>query len=267
MKFRKDYCACVYVCKTMMSKLLTERVLADTLSRAYLSNEQADSNIENRDEFCTMLEEISLVADLPISNERIAEIRRSTAADSALQKIRECVENGWFTSRLHLPFGVVPYYSVQSEISYQDGLIFKARRIVVPQVLQEDIIKLLHSSHLGIEGCLRRAEILYWPKMSSQMRDLVSRCSMCNTYQPKQSKEPLISHETPTLPWSKVGVDLFVFENRTYLITVDYYSNFFEVDYLTSTTSTAVIKKLKQQFSCHGIPEMLFTDNGSQFVC
>ena len=73
----------------------------------------------------------------------------------------------------------------------------------------------------------------------------MSRCSICNTYQPKQSKEPLISHETPTLPWSKAGVDLFVFENRTYLITVDYYSNFFEVDYLTSTTAIAVIKKLK----------------------
>ena len=88
-----------------------------------------------------------------------------------------------------------------------------------------------------------------------------------NTYQPKQSKEPLISHETPALPWSKVGVDLFVFENRTYLITVDYYSNFFEVDYLTSTTVTAVIKKLKEQFSHHGIPETVFTDNGPQFVC
>ena len=67
-------------------------VIADTLSRAYLSNEQADSNIENRNEFCAFPEEISLVADLPISNERIPEIRRATAADSVLQKVRECVE-------------------------------------------------------------------------------------------------------------------------------------------------------------------------------
>ena len=59
---------------------------------------------------------------------------------------------------------------------------------------------------------------------------------------------------------------MFVFENRTYLITVDY-SNFFKVDYLTSTTATAVIKKLKEQFSHHGIPETVFTDNGPQFVC
>ena len=115
-----------------------------------------------------MLEEISLVADLPISNERIGEIRRATVADPVLQKVREYVENGWSTSRLHLPSGVVPYHSIQNEISYQDGLLFKSGRIVVPEVLQEDMLKRLHSSHLGIEGSLRRArEILYWPKMSS----------------------------------------------------------------------------------------------------
>ena len=51
------------------------------------------------------------------------------------------------------------------------------------------------------------------------------------------------------------------------MITVDYFSNFFEVDYLTSTTTTAVIKKLKEEFSRHGIPETVFTDNGPQFVC
>ena len=144
----------------------SQLVIADTLSRAYLNNEQADCNSENGNEFCAMLEEVSLVTDLPISNERIAEIRRATAADPVLQKVRECVENGWSTSRLHLPSGVVPYHSVQSEISYHDGLIFKAARIVVPDALQENMIKRLHSSHLGIEGCLRRArEILYWPKI------------------------------------------------------------------------------------------------------
>ena len=84
--------------------------------------------------------------------------------------------------------------------------------------------------------------------MSSQVKELVSKCSVCNTYQPKQCKEPLLSHDPPALPLSKVGVDLFIYENRNYVITVDYFSNFFEVDYLASTTTTAVIKKLKEQF-------------------
>ena len=49
-------------------------------------------------------------------------------------------------------------------------------------------------------------------------------------------------------------------------ITVDYFSNFFEVDHLASTTTIAIIKKLKEQFSRHGIPKTVFTDNGPQFV-
>jgi transposase InsO family protein len=152
--------------------------------------------------------------------------------------------------------------------SVQNGLLFKSGRIVVPQTLREDMTKGLHSSHLGVEGCLRRArEILYWPKMSSKVKELVSKCSVCNMYQPKQCKEPLLSRDSPALPWSKVGVDLFIYENRNYVITVDYFSNFFEVDYLTSNTTTAVVKKLKEQFSRHGIPETVFTDNGPQFVC
>ena len=240
--------------------------IADTLSRAYLPETQVDHNAGN--EFCAQLEETNLVADLPISNERLNELRRATAADPVLQKVREYVEKGWPTSKQYLPPDVVPYYSLQSEISYQNGLLFKSGRIIVPQTLREDMTKRLHSSHLGIEGCLRRArEILYWPKMSSQVKELVSKCSVCNTYQPKQCKEPLLSHDSPALPWSKVGVDLFIYENRNYVITVDYFSNFFEVDYLTRTTTTAVIKKLKEQFSRHGIPETVFTDNGPQFVC
>ena len=35
--------------------------------------------------------------------------------------------------------------------------------------------------------------------------------------------------------WEKVGVDLFTLDNKDYLITVDYYSNYWEVDRLTNT--------------------------------
>ena len=49
-------------------------------------------------------------------------------------------------------------------------------------------------------------------------------------------------------------------------MTTDYFSDFFELDHLQSTTSTSVIKKLKAHFARHGIPEQLVTDNGPQFV-
>ena len=62
-----------------------------------------------------------------------------------------------------------------------------------------------------------------------------------------------------------VGTDMFEFESRTYLATVDYYSGFFELDYLSSTKSASVITKLKSQFARHGIPDKLISDNGPQF--
>ena len=50
------------------------------------------------------------------------------------------------------------------------------------------------------------------------------------------------------------------------MVTSDYYSDFFELDHLRSTSSVYVIKKLKANFVRHGIPEQLLSDNGSQFV-
>ena len=64
------------------------------------------------------------------------------------------------------------------------------------------------------------------------------------------------------IPWAKVGVDLFLLNNRDYLITVDYYSNFWEVDNLSSTESISVIRKLKAHFARYGIPDVVMSDNG-----
>ena len=58
---------------------------------------------------------------------------------------------------------------------------------------------------------------------------------------------------------------MFFFDGRQYLITVDYYSSFFEVDKLDMTDSRTVIAKLKMHFSRHGIPEVVISDNGPQY--
>ena len=54
--------------------------------------------------------------------------------------------------------------------------------------------------------------------------------------------------------------------DKPFLITVDYYSNFAKLDVLPKTTAGAVIRVLKAQFARHGIPNLLITDNGPQFV-
>ena len=51
------------------------------------------------------------------------------------------------------------------------------------------------------------------------------------------------------------------------MITVDYYSQFFEVDFLKDDlTSTNIISKLKAHIARYGIPEKIISDNGPQLV-
>ncbi|XP_064115055.1 uncharacterized protein K02A2.6-like [Macrobrachium nipponense] len=106
---------------------------------------------------------------------------------------------------------------------------------------------------------------MYWPGISAEIRQYVESCDVCTSYSYKQPEEPLHLHEVPSCPWQKVGSDMSTIEGRNYLVTVDYCSNFFEVDYLPETTSDAVITKLKHHFACHGIPDTLISDNDPQY--
>ena len=83
----------------------------------------------------------------------------------------------------------------------------------------------------------------------------------CCAYQSAQTKETLISHHVPDPPWAKVGTDLFECNDRDYQVTVDYNSNFFEIDRLHNKKAAAIIPKRKQQYARQGT-DMVVSDNG-----
>lgn len=98
------------------------------------------------------------------------------------------------------------------------------------------MVKKIHASHIGIEGCLRQArEILYWRGMTAAIKDCVSACGTCNSFRIEQPKEPLVPQKVPVRPWSKIAVDLFTLDKTEYIIIVDDYSNFFELRVLSDT--------------------------------
>lgn len=47
---------------------------------------------------------------------------------------------------------------------------------------------------------------------------------------------------------------------------MDYYSQFFEVDFLKDLTSLTILSKLKSHFARYGLPENIYSDNGRQLV-
>ena len=144
--------------------------------------------------------------------------------------------------------------------------MFRGEIVIIPKCMQSEMLHTIHSSHLGVEKCKRRArDILYWPGMNSQIEDLISKCQTCNTYRRVNTKEPLHPHSVPKRPWAKVCADLFQLNTYTYLIIIDYYSGFLEFEQLQDTKSERIIVCCKSQFARHGIPDILITDNGPQF--
>ena len=55
-------------------------------------------------------------------------------------------------------------------------------------------------------------------------------------------------------------------KGKDYLITDDYFSQFFELDYLPDTSADTVVDKMKQHFARHGVPDVVVSDNGGQYV-
>ena len=141
-------------------------------------------------------------------------------------------------------------------------------KAVIPQVLRHEMIKITHSNRLGIEASLRMARnVIHWPGLNAEIRDFIGQCSTCNELGQKQCKKPMMTHEISKHSWSRVGMDLFSCLGKEYLVTVDYYSDCWELDLLPANpTAASVIKKCKINFSRLGIPKKVVSDIGSQYV-
>ena len=69
----------------------------------------------------------------------------------------------------------------------------------------------------------------------------------------------------PSHPWEKVASDLFELNGKVYLLVVNYFSHYMEIQTFTTTTSVSIIHVLKAIFARHGTPSVLVSDNGPQY--
>lgn len=65
--------------------------VADTLSRAYLNEPPTDLELSN--DMKVMVH--SLVVNLPMTEEKLAQLKSATAQDNTLQMLSEVVRTGW----------------------------------------------------------------------------------------------------------------------------------------------------------------------------
>ena len=237
----------------------TQLVVADTLSRACLpeqATETGDDEIAALDDAEQMTNRLEMVA----SPATIELIKTAAATDEQYQLLRRQIALGWHERR-DIPAALNEFITF-AELAETDGLVFKGERVVVPRDARPEILSRVHSSHIGANGCIRRArEAVYYPGLTADIKKIVAACPICEAYQTAMQKEPLMAHPPPTRPWERVGVDIFTFRRQDYLITVCYLSGYFEVDRLPSKSACDVIYCLKSHFARHGLPTEVVSDN------
>jgi transposase InsO family protein len=236
--------------------------LADTLSRTVPKiNSQEVASVGH--------DPMSSVCDVVFRTDKVKnEYQEATKADDELQCLKHYVLAGWPSSRKNCPFTGRKYWNIRGDISICDELLFYRDRLIIPLARRPEILSKLHTAHLGVNKTIYRAkQTVYWPGMSKSIEDLISACQPCQKNASTPKTQPLAVTTIPPHPYHTVGTDLFSFEGDDYLLTVDYYSKWINIDKLSSTTSAQVVKCLLNHFVDFGIPKVLRSDNGPQYSC
>ncbi|XP_030039191.2 uncharacterized protein K02A2.6 [Manduca sexta] len=245
----------------------TEMYISDTLSRAPISNtkiekfdlEELENNIN-----CHIK---SLTSNLAITQNKLQEIKSHTQSDETLKILKEYYSVGWPNSKHQCDSITLPYWNIRDEIHVIDEIIFKSQSVIIPRSMRSEILNKLHEGHMGIEKTKNLARgIVYWPNINHDIEMKIRQCEICMMFSANKTKETLLSHEQPEIPWQKVATDLFDYNNKKFLLVVDYYSNYIEIAQLSNDyRSQTVIQHLKSIFSRHGIPLQLVSDGGPPF--
>ena len=110
---------------------------------------------------------------------------------------------------------------------------------------------------------------VWWPKINSDIESMVQRCSTCRTVAkaPDQKYQPWPKTEKP---WERIHLDYTgLFFGKMWFICVDAHSKYLYVvmqNVGQTTAKETIISALQQIFAIEGLPDTIFTDNGTQFT-
>jgi len=117
--------------------------IADTLSRVNpLSPEPQDAK-----QMDAIL--VHHITDaIPATANHLDRTRIATTADPTLNQPRHYIFHCWPLQKCQLPQPVEHYWNYHEELAIEDGLIFRAHRLVIPTSQRAQYLKDLHAGHL-----------------------------------------------------------------------------------------------------------------------
>ena len=197
----------------------------------------------------------------------------SAVLDTNYQKVLMALQSDKKMQELSDKHPAKQFKAMWDQISiYEEGgqqlLLVDGNRIIVPQEARQEILKRLHLAHTGMNKTKALArQHFYWPGMNNDVENAVKNCQMCFSRLPAQASVPNDPTNVDGLePMMQVGMDLFHYGNRDYLIVVDRLSGYPFPMPITSQGTETVVKKLKYLFDNYGYPKQIRSDGGPCFA-
>lgn len=159
---------------------------ADALSRLPIG---PDEDFDSQQEMVFQFDQVAgtAVQQFPLDAWKIA---KETRRDNILRKVKEFIQVGWPTSRKSIKDKwLLPYFDKKESLSINQGVILLATenedcRVVIPQKLKAQVLKLLHRGHWGIVRMKQLARrYCYWLNIDKDIADMVHNCQLCAQYQ------------------------------------------------------------------------------------
>ncbi|XP_054283614.1 uncharacterized protein K02A2.6-like [Macrosteles quadrilineatus] len=193
-------------------------------------------------------------------------LKQNSFTDKAIKMAKNFVlRNTWPPV---VPEMLKSYKQRKDELSVEDDILLWFGRIVVPECMRTDVLKILHTGHPGIVSMRSVARhYVWWPNMDKDIEVYIKRCTYCQENRDNVEEVPLYPWNVPDRVWERVHIDLAGPVNGSmWLVGIDALSKWAEVDCLKTTNSSTIIQRLRSWFSRYGIPSEIVTDNGPQFL-
>ncbi|GFY08254.1 uncharacterized protein K02A2.6 [Trichonephila clavipes] len=156
----------------------------------------------------------------------------------------------------------------KAQYTIEDGCIMYGQRVCIPRKFRKDVLEELHAGHLRIVKMKAIARsFVYWKNIDNDIEEAAKNCVDCARYGADPPKSKVHYWEYPSMPWERIHVDFAgpIFEHAFFLI-VDAHSKWLEVYPMKVTTTKKTIECLRDSFARFGLPRVLVSDNGSQFI-
>ncbi|XP_062699441.1 uncharacterized protein K02A2.6-like [Aedes albopictus] len=204
---------------------------------------------------------LNFSSEFPIDYKEVA---KETLNDEFLQTILKYLKQGW-PQRLERRF--VDVYSHYQELEEIEGCVLFQDRVVIPESMKNKVLKMLHMNHSGISKIKQLARrTVYWFGLNKDVEDYVKACVICHQMTAISKKAPYSRWIPTTKPFSRIHADFFHFDRKVFLVVVDSFTKWIELEYMRyGTDCNKVLKVLLGIFARFGLPDVVVTDGGPPF--